>query len=406
MTPLGSAARRGWRRTLPLALGLILCVALAACGDLPRPFQPADKSTQAWTAPGDIAWGSIVVPPIEGLPALQSEALVQEVVDALNLRDVPASSHAGGRGSIVLAGNVAVVAGKLRWSLVTPDGATVLRFEEPTLGAQTSDATAPDLAAVAERAAVRVAAVLKPPAAAEPDRPPRLPLAIATVRGAPGDGGMALARAMRHSLARIGVTVADAPEDGRLTIQGWVRVAQDGAGADSATVTIAWDVLHPDGSRLGTVTQSNRVGEDQLTGSWGVLPRLVARAGAPGIAQLLDQPDVRRVAQLPQRKAPAKPPPTAPIEAPLSLAIQASGATPTATGETQPRLPIQAPLAVQIEASAAPLTPPAPSIVLSDVPPLPISTLLLVPRFKPRPELPRAHAVLVEAPIAVSITVR
>ena len=355
---------------MPLALGLAACVALAACGDLPRPFQPTDKSTQAWTVPGDVAWGSILVPPIGGLPAQQSAVLVDEVVKALRLRDVPASALAGGRGSIVLTGRVSVAAGKLRWSLIAPDGETALRFEEPSPGVQANDATAPDLAAVAERAAAQVAAALKPPTATEPNRPPQLPVAIETVRGAPGDGGMALARAMRHSLTRIGVTVVDAPEDGLLTLQGWVSVARDDTATDSATVTITWDVLHPDGSRLGTVTQSNRVGEDQLTGTWGVLPRLVARAGAPGIAQLLDQPDVRRVAQLPRRKAPARPLPRPPIEAPLVLAIQASAKPPSAL--------IEPPLSLLARTQPR-------------------------PHSKPEPEAP---SVLVEAPIAVSVTVR
>ena len=98
----GSVVRCAWRRAMPLALGLVACVALAACGDLPRPFQPADKSAQAWLGPGDVAWGSILVPPIAGLPAHQSAVLVDELVKALHLRDVPADTHAGGRGSIVL----------------------------------------------------------------------------------------------------------------------------------------------------------------------------------------------------------------------------------------------------------------------------------------------------------------
>ena len=395
----GSVARSTWRGAMPLALGLIACVALAACGDLPRPFQPEDKSTQAWSVPGDVAWGSITVPPIGGLPAEQSRALVDEVVKALRLRDVPASTHASGRGSIVLAGRVSISAGKLRWSLIAPDGETALRFEELSPSVPTGDAAPPDLASVAERAAARVAAVLKPPEAAEPDRQPQLPVAIETVRGAPGDGGTALARAMRHSLARIGVTVTDAPESGSLTIQGWVRVARDDTATDSATITIAWDVLHPDGSRLGTVTQSSRVGEGQLTGTWGVLPRLVARAGAPGIAQLLDQPDLRRVAQLPRRKAPTRPLPRTPIEAPISMAIQSSVASFTliTLSDAPLRQPIEAPLVVRIQASAAAPMPPAPSVVLSDAP---------LPSPSRRILVPPAHAVLVEAPIAVSVTVR
>ena len=358
---------------MPLALSFILCVVLAACGDLPRPFQPADKSTQAWSAPGDVAWGSIMVPPIGGLPADQSRALVEEIVEALQLRDIPASAHAGGRGSIVLAGHVSIAAGKLRWSLIGSDGVTALRFEEPRLDAPSIGQSEDDLKAIAARAAGRVAAVLKPPAAEDPSRPPQVPVVVETVRGAPGDGGIALARAMRHSLARVGVTVADVPEDGMLTLQGWVSVARDDAVADSATVTINWDVLHPDGTRLGTTTQSNRVGAHQLTGTWGILPRLVARAGAPGIAQLLDQPVVRRIASSLQRRASAEPSTRSLIEAPLTLSIEASGKL------------------------AAALVEPPLSLLARTQP---------RPHFKPEPEAPHAPAVLVEAPIAVSVTVR
>ena len=368
-----SAVSRSHRSVVTLALSLVLCVALAACGDLPRPFQPADKSTQTWATPGDAAWGSILVPSIGGLPADQSGALVDEVVEALQLRDIPASAHAGGSGSIVLAGTVSVAAGKLRWSLITPDGETALRFEEARLDASSIGIGADDLKAIAARAAGRVAAVLKPPATRDPSRPLQVPVAVETVRGAPGDGGVALARAMRHSLARVGVTVVDTPEDGMLTLQGWVAVERDDTVADSATVTITWDVLHPNGKRLGTVTQSNRVGTEQLTGSWGVLPRLVARAGAPGIAQLLDQPDVRRIAEAQRQEALA---------------------------EALPRTLTQAPLALPVEASAGP---PA---VLAAASPLPLARPNPEPNFKPEPGAPRAHSVLVEAPIAVSVTVR
>ena len=283
-----AAARRRW--ALACALVFVVCGALAACGDLPRPFQPAEKSTKAWSAPGDIAWGSILVPPIAGLPPLQSAALADEVVEALQVRDVPASTRAGGRGSIVLAGQVAVVSGKLRWTLVTPDGETALRFEESLLDAARLDETAPHLAAIAARAARRIAAALEPPAADDGVARTASRVVLEGVRGAPGDGGIALARAMRHSLARIGIAVADDKDGEARLISGRVSVLRDDTASDDATVTIAWDVLRPDGKRLGTVTQSNRVSVERLTGAWGALARIVARAGAPGIAQLLGRP--------------------------------------------------------------------------------------------------------------------
>lgn len=340
MTDENGAAFRSRRRTVSLSLCFILCVALAACGDLPRPFQPADKSTQAWSAPGDVAWGSILVPPIEGLSAERSAVLVAHVVEALQTRDLPASAHAGGRGSIVLAGQVAVVTGMLRWSLITPDGETALRFEEPGLDAQSIGMAAADPAPIAARAAGRVAALLKPPTSRDRDRPPEVPVVVETVRGAPGDGGIALARAMGPALARIGVTVVDDTEERPLAIQGWVRVARDDTAANDAAVTIVWDVLDPEGARLGTITQSNRVDANRLTGTWGVLPRLIARAGAPGIAQLLDRPDVRRIAITARQKALAEQPTREPIEAPLTLSIQVS--------PKPPAVLVEAPIAVSV----------------------------------------------------------
>ena len=219
---------------------------------------------------------------------------------------MPASTRAGGRGSIVLAGQVAVVSGKLRWTLVTPDGESVLRFEEPLLDAARLDETAPHLAAIAARAARRIAAALEPPAADDGVARTASPVVLEGVRGAPGDGGIALARAMRHSLARIGIAVADDKDGGARLISGRVSVVRDDAVTDDATVTIAWDVLRPDGKRLGTVTQSNRVSVERLTGAWGALARIVARAGAPGIAQLLVQTEASRVAEAPRRWTPAE----------------------------------------------------------------------------------------------------
>ena len=389
-----AAARRRW--ALACALVFVVCGALAACGDLPRPFQPAEKSTKAWAAPGDITWGSILVPPIAGLPPRQSAALANEVVEALQARDVPASTRAGGRGSIVLAGQVAVVSGKLRWTLVTPDGETALRFEESLLDAARLDESAPHLAAIAARAARRIAAALEPPAADDGVARTASPVVLEGVRGAPGDGGIALARAMRHSLARIGIAVADDKDGGARLISGRVSVLRDDTASDDATVTIAWDVLRPDGARLGTVTQSNRVSVERLTGAWGALARIVARAGAPGIAQLLGQTEASRVAEAPRRWTPAELPIRTLAEASPSPTRQATEALPPPAIEA----PIEAPIALAVEAHSARSTPiiearAAPPEPPAEAPPTPLFRPLPSPPSKPRPE----------APIAVSIVV-
>lgn len=383
MTERAGAAEARRRTALPCALALVLCVALAACGDLPRPFQPVDKSLQAWSAPGDVAWGSILVLPIADLPQPRSAALAEEVVAALQVRDVPASTYAGGRGSIVLAGQVSAVTRKLKWALVTPDGETALRFEDPSLDAARIDETAPDLAAIATRAARRIAAALEPPLAEdEPARPP-VPVVLEAVHGAPGHGGIALARAMRHSLARIGLTVADDRKDDSHLILGRVSVARDDAATDDAALTIAWDVLQPDGTRLGTVTQSNRVSAAQLTGAWGPLARIVARAGAPGIAQLLEHAPAPQIARATPREAPAAPPP----EVPLAPSVE--------TSPPQSESPSEAP---PLPAIVSPVNPPfVLTIEARTTVPTPLFRPLPTPPSKPRPEAPIAVSIVVSA---------
>ena len=376
---------------LPSALALVLCVALAACGDLPRPFQPAEKSLQAWSAPGDIAWGSILVLPIAGLPQPQSAELAGEVVAALQVRDVPASTYAGGRASIVLAGQVSAVTRKLRWALVTPDGETALRFEEPLLDAARIDETEPDLAAIATRAARRITDALEPPIAKDERARPALPVVLEAVHGAPGDGGIALARAMRHSLARIGVKVADDGRDDSHVILGRVSVARDDAALDDAALTIAWDVLQPDGTRLGTVTQSNRVSAAQLTGTWGPLARIVARAGAPGIAQLLEHAPAPQLAVAAPREAPTESPPEVPLAPPIE-------ASPRSTGQMT-ESPREAPTGAPAPpAIATPVDPPiALTVEARTTAPTPLFRPLPAPPIKPRPEAPIAVSIVVSA---------
>lgn len=371
--------------TLPCALALVLCVILAACGDLPRPFQPAEKSLEAWSAPGDIAWGSILVLPIAGLPQPRSDELADEVVAALQVRDVPASTHAGGRGSIVLAGQVSAVTHKLKWMLVTPDGETALRFEDPSLDAARIDESAPDLAAIATRAARRITDALEPPIAEDERARPALPVVLEAVHGAPGDGDIALVRAMRRSLARIGISVADDRKDDSHLILGRVSVARDDEASDDVALTIAWDVLQPDGTRLGTVTQSNRVSAAQLTGAWGALARIVARAGVTGIAQLLEHAPAPQLALAARREAPAEPQTEAPLAPPIEASLRSTGQTTESPSEAPP-----------FQAIAAPVDPPIALTVEA-------RTTAPTPLFRPLPAPPIKHRP--EAPIAVSIVV-
>ena len=272
-------------RFLPI---LLLCTVLAACGTLPRPFQPAEKSPLERVATGLGARAGVVVRQVEGLPAPISAALVDGVVSALQKRDVPASAHFANRSSIALTGRIERAAGdRLLWILVEPDGSTSLNFEEPKPRAAWRETTVLDVVAIAERTAERIVALLEPPPAATRGQAAVAPVVLWAVDGAPGDGGRSLARAMRRALAGEGIALAGALGEETVLVLGSVYVTPHLTASTAETVEIAWTVLRPDGTRIGTVTQSNSVPVGSLNGAWGRLADSVAEAGAPGIAALL-----------------------------------------------------------------------------------------------------------------------
>lgn len=266
---------------------LLLCAALAACGVLPRPFQPPGKGQAERLVPRLGAWAGVVVRPIEGLPPALAAALAESVVRALDTRGVPASARFTNRAGLRLTGRAA--GHGLLWSLVGPDGATTFRFEEPKPRAAWADTTVLDADAIAERTAARIAAALEPPAAGMK----ATPVVLWSIDGAPGDGGPALRRAMRQSLAAAGVGLAETPGDETLLLLGSVHRAPDGRRRARESVEIAWTVLRPDGTGLGTVVQTDSVPAGRLGGAWGALADEVAAAAAPAVAAMLRQAAVR-----------------------------------------------------------------------------------------------------------------
>ena len=141
---------------------------------------------------------------------------------------------------------------------------------------------------IAQRAAPRIDALLRDatPVAAVLALPR---VVVRPVDGAPGDGRLALRRAMERALTRraVPVVAADATEDAEdaLMVLGSVHVSE--AGRDQ-WVEVRWTVMAPDGVELGVVSQSNTVPPGALDGPWGELAEAVADGGADGVRALLE----------------------------------------------------------------------------------------------------------------------
>lgn len=283
---------RGTTACLALAFAGAL---LAACGQLPQPFQPEEKFGNALLELRDRA--GIVVQPVASDTPASGAALAEAMAARLRKLDIPAATNGGNRGSQRLAGRAMVrplPGGReetlLYWELRDPDGHRAgfhtQRHEQaagawaagaPALLAELAEAAAPALAAMAQDPPVKATAIPGFPDAR---------LVILPLNGAPGDAAKSLPRALQAELVAAKLPVTDRIGDGDLLILGDVAVGPAEGGLQ--TVSIRWSLVNANDDReLGEIAQQNLVPAGSLDGPWGPVAEEVARAAATGLVDLL-----------------------------------------------------------------------------------------------------------------------
>jgi hypothetical protein len=110
---------------------------------------------------------------------------------------------------------------------------------------------------------------------------------VGAIKGAPGDGNEALARALQGVLPLKGVRVEAAKDRATWRIEGQVKVVRKSPTED--VVTLTWRVLDAQGKEAGTIAQENVVASGRLQKPWAEIAGFAAEAAAEGIAQLLQQ---------------------------------------------------------------------------------------------------------------------
>ena len=294
---------RHLRHALVLPLLLLLLAALAACGALPRPFLPEDKTGNPLLAP--IEGQSLEVLPLQGhapdLP-LGGAAYIAEGLAAYGL-----TVTVGGRTaqSRLLLGVAAVTPASslsdyvvISWEVYAPGGSLLGRYAQQTevpknrwlagdadtlrlVGLDAGPVLGP-IAAGPEQVPESGASIA---AGADGGRPR---IALAGVQGAPGDGGRSLPRALASVLTQRGFLVVDQPLAGDLVVEGVIETAPAGEGREE--ITLAWRLLDgPAGEKLGEVQQGNVIPAGSLDGAWGDVAALIAVGAADGIVDLLAQ---------------------------------------------------------------------------------------------------------------------
>ena len=287
-----------------LALGL---VALAACGQVPRPFEDENKATSPSPLLVPKADAGMIVVPVRGAPNRASVELADLVADRLRALELPASTRAANPQSRILEGQATATPGPdgmatvdIVWRVVEPNGLPRIttRQSAQLSAADWQQGNRAALTRLAADIAGRIDRELRTDSAGAAPEMPRVRMPM--VEGAPGDGNQALARAMRLLLGRQQVALVAPEESNAITLLGQVSVVP-APGADR--VDIQWIIRGTDGRTLGTVRQSNTVPTGTLSGPWGQTAYAAAEGGVDGVMQVLER-QRQRARQSPVPPAP------------------------------------------------------------------------------------------------------
>jgi hypothetical protein len=334
-------------RRIVLAAILTPILALAGCGDFPRPFMGN---------PGATARRLAVPPPPRLLVAAPGDALLtdaasrqfaDDLATALQNAEVPAVTdsprtddwrlvvHAASRGATIVP----------VYTVVDPRGADQGKTEGPPVPvADWSAASADTLTKTANASAPNIATLLTHIEASLMQADPNsliyraAHVMVAAVTGAPGDGNFALTRAMRDKLSNLGPLVQDTPEGADFVLRGQVKMVP--IPGNQERVEIQWLLFDAQQHDLGRIIQLNEIPAGSLNGFWGDVAVVVAQEASAGVETVIERNSGRE-------KKPAEP------GAPATSTTPAAASAPPATGTVPPPASLTQP-------SSAPASPGTP----------------------------------------------
>jgi hypothetical protein len=276
------------------AIGALLAVlAVAGCGDLPRPFEGNPGATALRLAQPPPARLAVLVPTNAQLPPAANLAYANALVLALQDQDVPVVPGRPRKGDWLLAITAEVRDGTVvpMFTVRNPDGKDQGTAEgAPMDAARWSAMAGKDLDAAAAAAAPLVASLLTNIEARRRENDPNslvnrpARVEVVDVTGAPGDGNRSLTRQMRLHLPQVGELLAPTPATADFLVQGTVRTATDEKGE---RIEIQWIVTTPDGNEVGRVVQLNDVAPGSLDGLWGDVALVVTQEAAGGVRDVI-----------------------------------------------------------------------------------------------------------------------
>ncbi len=249
-------------------LALLAVALLAACGELPHPFEHDPGAEPILATPTAMAPVTVAAMP-------DQPGLAEAVVKALGDQDIPASVAEGGDRFLTLTGQAK--SGRVLWTLSSPDGKKI--GESVQVLPRQAGAFEPLAAATAEA----VGAMLRIDDLGGTDLAARPRVMVDAVTATGGLDGALLKRALIMALQQRGIAVVS--DKAKLHVTGGVRISLGMGGRD--LVEVSWAVIDDEGKELGRVNQSNNVYHDELVSLGTRMTHQIAEGGAEGVAQLV-----------------------------------------------------------------------------------------------------------------------
>lgn len=283
---------------LPL-LGTLLL--LAGCLDVPHPFASRGGPNAGLAHHALPARLDVPTPMASLLPEASARLWAKSTTTALLEQTIPAIAQPTRPGDWWLDMRAeqhgATVVPLYR--IMTPQNTLrATQQGQPIPTARWAVADASLLAMVAQDAAPRIAAALTGIQAADMEKDPKslknrpARVYFTGVRGAPGDGDIALARAFAAAFRDSADTLQNSPDQADFTITATVRLTNGPVGTTGHPqqhVEIVWSVHDKTGKEAGAATQLHDIPAHSLDGYWGDVATAAAQEAAAAARQIIDR---------------------------------------------------------------------------------------------------------------------
>ena len=278
-------------------LGLLMALAISACGSVPQPFRPSsDQPPNELIRLGPETAG-IEVDLIRGTTLPMAALISTYVSDAFLDRDIPAAPAPSLRRGFILTGyatrnttdaSIPYVI-QIHWTLKNRDGTTVGTHLQGITGPYVDWENGSErvLVEAADGTAASISRLILGASADIIEGKTVEGIWVGPVRGAPGDGNTALRRALRLALKGQGQTLHDTAPEAAARILGRVNLSE--VNETTENIAIVWEVLRPDGTTVGKASQENAIPKGSLNGPWGQVAAYATAAVVSAVIELTDR---------------------------------------------------------------------------------------------------------------------